>query len=213
MPRRFFITGTDTGIGKTVVSALLCAALDAIYWKPIQTGAGSGNETDRQTVMRLAKITEDKTILENYCFDDPVSPHLAARWSGTEIELFSMQRPLLPNAQALVIEGAGGVLVPINDREFITDLIKHLGYPAVLVSRSTLGTINHTLLAVQALKHAGISVMGVVMVGVENSDNRRAIQQFGQASVIGSVPELSRMDRDSLMDVYQNHFDQSAFSE
>ena len=146
MPSRFFITGTDTGIGKTVVSALLCAALGAIYWKPIQTGAREG--TDRTTVMRLAALPRDRTLPEAYRFAPPVSPHLAARCAGVRIELRKIKFRRLSLASAnLIVEGAGGALVPINDTQLMIDLMWHLKLPALLVARTSLGTINHTLLS------------------------------------------------------------------
>src|ERR1700722_13485713 len=106
MANRFFITGTDTGIGKTVVSALLCASLDAIYWKPVQTGTREG--TDRKTVMRLAEISASRTIPEVYSFAPPVSPHLAARLAGARIELGKIRMPRLASREGLIVEGAGG---------------------------------------------------------------------------------------------------------
>ena len=118
MPSRFFITGTDTGIGKTIVSALLCAALDAIYWKPIQTGAREG--TDRDTVIRLAALPRDRALPEAYRFAPPVSPHLAARRAGVRIELRKIKLSPLMLDGNLIVEGAGGALVPINDTQLMT---------------------------------------------------------------------------------------------
>ncbi len=112
MRHHFFVTGTDTGVGKTTLSALLCAALDAMYWKPIQTGTLEGS--DRATVMRLAGIGTDRTIDEVYKFVPPVSPDLAARWAGVEIDLAKINLPNHLSNDWLVVEGAGGVLVPIN---------------------------------------------------------------------------------------------------
>src|SRR5262245_26855611 len=149
-----FITGTDTGVGKTLLSALLVAALDRKYWKPIQTGASEG--TDRATVVKWAGITAEQTYPESYIFNPPVSPHLAAREKGTVIDLQRIQRPAA--AEAIVIEGAGGVLVPINDNEVMLDLIRQLGAPVLVAARTTLGTINHTLLTVAAIRNANISL-------------------------------------------------------
>src|SRR5215469_7106108 len=134
MPSHFFITGTDTGVGKTVASALLCAALDAIYWKPIQTGSREG--TDRSTVMRLAGMCRDQTIVEIYCFAPPVSPHLAARLAGRRIDLRKIRLPKLAAATALIVEGAGGVLVPLNEKQLMTALIRRLKLPVLLVART-----------------------------------------------------------------------------
>jgi len=172
MPSRFFITGTDTGIGKTTVSALLCAALDAIYWKPIQTGSREG--TDRSTVMRIAGLPRNRALLETYCFTPPVSPHLAARRAGVRIELRKIKLPSLPPEENLIVEGAGGALVPINGTQLMTDLMRHLSLPVLLVARTSLGTINHTLLSIAALRAARLDLRGVVMVGRPNRENRDA---------------------------------------
>jgi len=209
MPSRFFITGTDTGVGKTVVSALLCAALDAIYWKPIQTGARDG--ADRETVMRLAQLPPARIIPETYLFVPPVSPHLAARRAGVRITLTRIKLPRLAARANLIVEGAGGALVPINDRQFMTDLMRHLKLPVVLVSRTSLGTINHTLLSLAALRAARLDVRGVVMVGKPNSENRKAIERYGDIGVIGIVPQMKKIDRRTLRTVFNWHFDRKVF--
>ena len=207
-PSRFFVTGTDTGVGKTVVSALLCAAVDAIYWKPIQTGTREGS--DRPTVMRLAGLTRARTAPEAYRFAPPVSPHLAARRAGTRIDLRKIRMPRIGARENLIAEGAGGALVPINDTELMTDLMRHLGLPVLLVTRTTLGTINHTLLSLAALRAARLDVRGVIMVGKANRDNREAIERYGHAQVIGLVPRLARIDRGVLLHVFGKYFDAKA---
>ena len=209
MPDRFFITGTDTGVGKTMVSALLCAALDAIYWKPIQTGTREG--TDRETVMRLAQLPLNRAIPETYRFAPPVSPHLAARRAGVRIDLRKIRIPRLPAREGLIVEGAGGALVPINDAQFMTDLMQHLKLPVLLVARASLGTINHTLLSLAALRSAHLKVPGVIMVGKPNTENRKAIEQYGHVQVVGTVPWLKKADRTILLDVFRKHFDRRAF--
>ena len=209
MPSRFFVTGTDTGVGKTVVSALLCAALDAIYWKPIQTGTREG--TDRATVMRLAELSRARTAAEVYRFAPPVSPHLAARRAGVEIDFGKIKMPQIGRGANLIAEGAGGALVPINDKQLTTDLMRHLGLPVLLVTRTTLGTINHTLLSMAALRAARLDIRGVIMVGKPNRDNREAIERYGRARVIGVVPRLARIDRRALLDVFGRSFDAKAF--
>lgn len=207
--REFFVTGTDTGIGKTVLSALLCVALDAVYWKPIQTGSVEG--TDRATVMHCAEIPASRTREESYIFEPPVSPHLAARWANARIELARIRKPALPGGETLVIEGAGGVLVPINDSEFMIDLMRHLGAPVVLAARSSLGTINHTLLSLAALRRAEVPIAGVVLIGERNADNRAAIESFGNIRVIGEIPPLAAINRKALRDVFAEHFDAEVF--
>ncbi len=204
-----FVTGTDTNVGKTVLSALLVAALDATYWKPIQTGSSEG--TDRQSVMRWAEIPEEKTLPECYCFEPPVSPHLAAKQSGVKIRLDRIRRPNLASSGPLIAEGAGGVLVPINDSETMLDVMRHLAMPVVIASRSALGTINHTLLTVRALRDAGIEIRGVVMIGKENRENERAVEHFGEVPIAGRIPLLEKIDRTSLLNVFRSNFDAKHF--
>jgi dethiobiotin synthetase len=211
MPSRFFITGTDTGIGKTVTSALLCVALDAIYWKPIQTGSREG--TDRATVMRIAGLLRERTIAEAYSFAPPVSPHLAARLGGKRIELRTIKIPKLEERDNLIAEGAGGVLVPVNETQLMTAVMQRLRLPVILVARSSLGTINHTLLSLAALRAARLALGGVIMVGKPNDQNRKAIEHYGVARVIGIIPPLRRLNRAALMATFRNHFDRRAFAQ
>jgi dethiobiotin synthase len=203
-----FVTGTDTGVGKTVVSALLVAALGRLYWKPIQTGVSEG--TDRAAVMKWAGIPAGETYPEIFRFDPPVSPHLAAERLGTHIELHALRRPNEP--RRLVIEGAGGILVPINDNAFMIDVMHHLQAPALIVARTSLGTINHTLLTIAAIRAASLRAVGVVMVGTENSDNRKAIEHYGAVPVVGTVPWLEHINRSILTGIFERHFDKKAFA-
>jgi dethiobiotin synthetase len=207
--KKVFVTGTDTGVGKTLVSALLCSALDGAYWKPVQTGSRQG--TDRQTVRMLAGLMDEDEIPEVYCLPEPVSPHLAARWTGVRLRLAAFCRPHIPESKWLIVEGAGGVLVPLNDTEFMRDLIKYLAFPVVLVSRTAVGTINHTLLSLEALRHAEIEVLGVVLNGEENQDNREAIQHYGHVPILGWVPPLAKISRPELRRIFDEHFDKSCF--
>jgi dethiobiotin synthetase len=209
MLSRFFITGTDTGVGKTVVSALLCAALDAIYWKPIQTGTREG--TDRATVMRLAKLSAARTIPEAFRFAPPVSPHLAARCAGVKIGLRKIRMPEIASHENLIVEGAGGVLVPINDKHLMADLMRQLNLPVFVVARTSLGTINHTLLSLASLRAAGLEVRGVIMVGKPNRENRKAIEHYGDVQVAGTLPLLKKIDRRALRVAFSRHFNHKAF--
>jgi len=210
MKEDLFVTGTDTNIGKTVLCALLVAALDAIYWKPIQTGVSEG--TDRESVMRWAEVTEDSTLPECYRFDPPVSPHLAAAAAGVTIDLARIRRPPTDPGRHLVVEGAGGVLVPVNDSQSILDLICQLAMPAVVASRTAVGTINHTTMTVHELRNAGASVKGVVMIGLENKDNERSIERYAKVPVIGRVPWFGYIHRSELLRAFQNNFDQQYFT-
>lgn len=210
MPSRFFITGTDTAVGKTTVSSLLCAALDAIYWKPIQTGTREG--TDRATVMRLANLPRSRTLPETYRFSPPVSPHLAAQRARVRIELRKVRLPQVAPHENLIVEGAGGALVPINSTELMTDLMSHLGLPVLLVARTTLGTINHTLLSIAALRAAHLDVRGVILSGKPNRENRRAIERYGKIEVLGAVPPLNKMNRAIFREIFRRHFHRQAFN-
>jgi dethiobiotin synthase len=202
-----FVTGTDTGVGKTLLSALLVASLNRNYWKPIQTGASEA--TDRETVIRWAGVPPDRTFAESYIFDPPVSPHFAAEQQGITIDLSRVRMPQSP--VPLIIEGAGGVMVPINGHEFMLDVMRHVGAPVVVAARTALGTINHTLLTLAALRNAALDVRGVVMIGNVNPENRRAVEHYGHVPVMGWIPWLDRINADMLRSVFARHFDASCF--
>ena len=209
MNKHFFVTGTDTGVGKTVLSAVLCAGLDAWYWKPVQTGTAEGS--DRATVMRLAGIGAERTLEETYSFVPPVSPHLAAHWAGVEIDLARFRVPPEVGGQWLIVEGAGGLLVPLNARQFMLDLIVRLHMPVIFAARSGLGTINHTLLSLAALHSADVPVHGVVLIGEPNKDNRATIERYGHTRVLGEIPMLAQLHRSALLQVFLTQFDRDAF--
>jgi len=205
----YFVTGTDTNVGKTVLSALLVAALDARYWKPVQTGAIEG--TDREAVRKWAGVSEDRLAAEQYCFDPPVSPHLAARAAEIEIRLDDFKLPEAPEGARWIVEGAGGVMVPLNERDLMRDLMKRIEVPIIIAARTALGTINHTMLTLAALRELRLPICGVVMIGEENLENRRAIEHYGNVRVIGHIPVLEKINRATLLEVYEKHFDQRAF--
>ena len=183
---RVFVTGTDTGIGKTVVSAWLCRHLRAQYWKPIQSGLDA--PTDSATVAALAEVT---VLPEAYRLTAPLSPHIAAARDGVRIAL---ERIVAPSVPRLIIEGAGGVFVPINEDLLMLDCIGHIAAPVIVVARTTLGTINHTCLTLEALRARAVPTLGVVMVGEANDDNRRAIERYGDTNVLATLPRLAHID-------------------
>jgi dethiobiotin synthase len=195
--RGLFVTGTDTGVGKTVVSAALMhryrPAVLLRYWKPIQTGIEQDDDT--ADVERLGACGSDELERTGIRLPRPLSPHLAARLQGTAIAI----DPLLSSIAAAcgsirwIVEGAGGVLVPINQTETMADLMSVLGLPVVVVSRTTLGTINHTLLTLEALRRRALRVAGVVMVGERHAENRGAIEQYGNVPVLGEMPHFSAL--------------------
>lgn len=185
----FFVTGTDTDVGKTVVSAWLVARLGACYWKPVQ--AGNHPETDSAIVRRLSDVSPDRILPEAYVLPEPIAPHEAARRAGVTIDMTKLVPP--PCDRPLVIEGAGGLMVPLTDRAFVIDLARELDLPVVLVTRSTLGTINHTLLSLEAIRRRGLHLAGVVVNGPETPHNRAAIERYGQVEIIAEIPWLDQM--------------------
>jgi dethiobiotin synthetase len=205
----YFVTGTDTNVGKTVLSALLVAALDAIYWKPVQTGTSEGS--DRESVRQWSEATPEQLPLERYQFDPPVSPHLASREAGIRIDLEAFEFPLAPAGRSWIVEGAGGVMVPLNERDLMRDLMQRIGFPAIIAARASLGTINHTLLTLAALRDAHLPICGVVLIGNSNIENHRAIEHYGDVQIIGHIPILKEINRAALLDVFEKHFDRQAF--
>jgi len=200
--RGLFVTGTDTGVGKTVVSAALMHRyrrdVALRYWKPVQTGIEQDDDT--REVAALGACEPDEVCTEGIRLPRPVSPHLAARLHGTTIEVGSLAAASEREtaARAWIVEGAGGVLVPLNRDQIMADLIVMLGLPAVVAARSSLGTINHTLLTLEALRNRGITVGGVVMVGDPNGDNRDAIERYGNVRVVGEMPRFDPLEPQTL---------------
>lgn len=199
-PEKFFVTGTDTGIGKTVISAMLMSALDATYWKPIQ--AGLEEETDTEFVQRTAGIPEDRIVPERYRLKTPMSPHGAADIDGIEIHLSDFKLPEF-KTKHLVVEGAGGLWVPINWKQSVLDLIEELALPVLLVARSELGTLNHTLLSLEALRRRNIDVFGVILNGPHHQSNKETIEHFGIVPV-WEVEPLELIDQNSLRKAFDN---------
>lgn len=189
--RGVFITGTDTGVGKTVVSAALMARyISARYWKPIQTGP----DDDTAEVQRLSGCGHDRVYLHGVRLPDPVSPHLAAQRANTRIDLPSLTGEVKEHNGTWIVEGAGGVLVPVNESGLMVHLMERLGLPVVVVARTTLGTINHTLLTIEALRARKLAIAGVVMVGDPNADNRAAIENHGGVKVVAEMPRIDPLN-------------------
>lgn len=195
MLRGVFVTGTDTGVGKTVVSAALCAAWNAAYWKPVQTGAADGDD-DTATVAHLAGLPPERVFAPGRVYGEPASPERAAALEGTEVRISDLTPPR--TSAPLVVEGAGGLLVPINADETMADLMGTLGLPAVVVARSTLGTINHTMLTLEALRSRGLPLLGVVISGPPNPHNREAIERHGRVQVLAEFPRLDEVTPEAI---------------
>ncbi|MFB9222233.1 dethiobiotin synthase [Paracoccus cavernae] len=185
------VTGTDTGIGKTLFSAGLTQALKARYWKPVQSGLDE--ETDSETVARL---TGRPVLPEAYRLALPASPHLSARMEGTVIEPARLAIP--PHSGPLVIEAAGGLMVPLAPDLLYIDQIAAWRAPAVLCARTSLGTINHTLLSLEALKARDVPVLGVVFVGIAHPENERIIPALGKTRRLGRIDPLATITAQSL---------------
>lgn len=181
-----FVTGTDTDVGKTVAAACLVKALSADYWKPVQSGTDEGDDSDE--VRRLTGMPAARIHPCSYRFKAPLAPDQAARLEGVKIDPHHLVAPVTD--RFLVVEGAGGLLVPLHNGFFMIDLIVRLGLPVVLVGRSGLGTINHCLLSLEALRSRDIPVLAVVLNGEPNPANREAIETHGRVH----VKDLRRMD-------------------
>lgn len=184
------VTGTDTGIGKTIFSAALAGALGAHYWKPIQ--AGVDPEGDKETVAALSGLPADRILPEAYRLITPASPHLAARIDGVEIELDRLGLPQIDGP--LVVEGAGGLMVPISDRLLMIDLFAHWREPVILCARTGLGTINHSLLSIEALRARNIPIAGIAFIGEPHAENERIIPLMGNVPSLGRLPLLDPLD-------------------
>ena len=186
-----FVTGTDTGVGKTLVSAALLHRFRNTpglrYWKPVQTGIEVDDDTAE--VVRLSGVPDDRALHEGVRLPRPLSPHLSASLAGSSIAVAGLLETASrqDGSTHWIVEGAGGVLVPLNDRELMIDFMSVLGLPVVVAARSGLGTINHTLLTLEALRARALSIAGVVLVGPANVDNRIAIETHGRTAVIGEL--------------------------
>lgn len=190
--KTIFITGTDTDVGKTFISSLLVKAWDSAYWKPIQTGLESC-EADTKIVKNLTGFSEDRFLSPKVELSKPLSPWRAAVQENTYISVseFEVPQTTAKGVQSLVIEGAGGLFVPINETLITTDLIEALDSPVILVARSGLGTINHTLLSIEHLKQRKIKILGIILNGKPNPDNAAAIKNFANdVPILAQIPEV-----------------------
>jgi dethiobiotin synthetase len=203
------VTGTDTGIGKTMVCAMLMLALDGFYWKPIQSGTADG--TDRQHVATLTGLPDARFLEERYLLSQPLSPHRAAELDNTGIDPANLALPHGPEGRWLIIEGAGGVLVPVTRQMLQITLFSRWRAPVIVVARTSLGTINHTLLTLEALRRRDIAVLGVVFVGDATPDNERTISEMGAVKRLGRLPILPSANAASLREAFAAHFDRHDF--
>lgn len=207
MTRGFIVTGTDTNVGKTVFAAALAGHLGARYWKPVQ--AGLDDESDSDTVRRLTAGRAD-VLPEVYRLTTPCSPHEAARIDGIQID---PTRLVLPAGEApLVVEGAGGALVPLTNELLVADLFASWALPVILVARTALGTINHSLMSLEVLRSRGVEVAGIVFSGEQNAASEAAIVQFGKCRHLGRLPHLDPLTPQSLANAFAQHVHADQFA-
>ncbi len=200
------VTGTDTDIGKTVFAAGLTAALGARYWKPVQAGLADGS--DAASVVTLG-VPADHVLPEAYRLTTPCSPHLAAEIDDVTID---PERLTLPEVDGpLVVEGAGGVMVPVTRDLIFADLFARWGKPVVLVARTGLGTINHSLLSIEALRSRGVSILGIAFVGDAVEDSEATIATLGKVRRLGRLPRLDPLNAATLAEAFAANFDLEGF--
>ena len=180
------VCGTDTDVGKTVVSALLVQGLQATYWKPVQSGLEGGG--DRNRVRQLLDLSDERMLPEAYAFSQPVSPHWASELDASPIDQRSLALP--EHRGPLVVETAGGLLVPLTRNWLQIDQLAVWKLPIVLVARSGLGTLNHTLLSLEALRQRQLNVLGLILNGPPHADNPRTLEQLGRVPILAELPPL-----------------------
>lgn len=195
MSKRIFITGIGTGVGKTLTAACVTEALQADYWKPVQTGLEEG--TDTETVRMLLSNEVSVCHKEVYCLREPASPHLAARLEEVRIEtapILKQADVLQPADRWLVIEGAGGLMVPLNEEVFTLDLIRSLQAQVIIVAQNYLGSINHSLLTARVLQHSGIPVLGWIFSGEYHTNEDEVVAWSGYPK-LGRIPRVEKVER------------------
>lgn len=207
MSRGIVVTGTDTDIGKTVFAAALAAAIDGIYWKPVQAGLDQGG--DSAGVAALSGLPADRILPEAYRLQTPCSPHRAAEIDGVTIDPARLALPACD--RPLVVEGAGGVLVPLTRDLVYADMFARWGLPTVLVARTVLGTINHSLLSIEALRSRGVPILGIAFVGDANADSEATIAAIGGVRRLGRLPILADLTREKLAAAFAANFRRADF--
>jgi len=205
------VTGTDTGIGKTVFAAALTGALGAHYWKPVQAGLDEDGSGDADTVARLSGVAAAQILPNAWRLETPCSPHRAAEIDGVTIDPDALAPPSIEGP--LVIEGAGGVMVPITRSCTFADLFARWRYPVVLVARTELGTINHSLLSIEALKARGVPLLGIVFIGEPHGENERIVPLLGEVRSLGRLPMLEAVTPGALARAMRDSIDIAAIED
>lgn len=201
--RKIFVTGIGTDVGKTVVAAILTEALEADYWKPVQ--AGDLDNSDSIKVKNLISNSKSIIHLEGIKLSEPMSPHAAADIDSVEIDLPSFVVPRTENN--LIVEGAGGLMVPLNEKDLIIDLIEHIDAEVVLVSQNYLGSINHTILSIETLNSRGLKVIGIIFNGEENAETEKYILNYSGLKCLGRIKQHSTINKDVVLS-YKTEFSQ-----
>ena len=201
------VTGTDTDVGKTVFAAALAGAIDAHYWKPIQ--AGLNPSSDAENVALLSGLPGERILPEAYRLTTPCSPHRAAQIDGVMIDPDRLALPQIVGP--LVVEGAGGVLVPVTQQLLFADLFARWAHPVVLVARTALGTINHSLLSIEALRRRGVPILGIAFVGDAQGDSEATIARIGSVKRLGRLPLIDPLDATTLAAAFAAAFDLDEF--
>lgn len=202
MTQGFIITGTDTGVGKTVVAAAYAGALGAAYWKPVQCGLEGGGDSER--VRTLSGLPAERILPETYRFSMAASPHRAAEAEGVTVSVGNLTLPDVDGP--IVVEGAGGLMVPLTREALLIDVFASWRLPVVLVARTALGTINHSLLSIEALNGRNIPILGIAFVGDEMPDTERTIAEMGGVRRLGRLPHIDPLTRASLNGAFAENF-------
>jgi dethiobiotin synthetase len=207
MTQRLVVAGTDTNIGKTVLSAALVSAVDGYYWKPVQSGLDG--PTDADVVRELSRLPQGRILPEAYRLKMPASPHLAAEREGVEIDVENLRLP--ETDRALVVELAGGLMVPLTRRLLQIDVIAQWGVPVVLCASTRLGMINHSLLSIEALQRRAVPLAGIAFIGEELADSERTIVEMSGVRLLGRLPHVDPLNAETLRAAFDQHFDLDAF--
>ena len=208
MNQKFVITGTGTDIGKTVFASALTSALGAYYWKPVQAGLDDG--TDSETVARLGNIAPEFILPETFRLNTPASPHYAAAIDGVSIKLADLSPP--PINGALIIEGAGGALVPVNDNLLYADVFAAWQILAIIVASTQLGTINHSLMTIESLRSRDVPIHGIAFIGPQVTDSEDIICQLGMVKHLGRLPIIENLSADTLRQAFDDGFSMADFT-
>lgn len=194
LTKGFFVTGTDTGVGKTVASLGLCLTLKADYWKPVQTGV----PTDSDYINQF--LPKERIHSSSFQFKEPLSPNQSAELENSKIDLNQIK---YPSAPFLVVEGIGGVLVPLNNKHTVLDLIKKLDFPVIIVARTGLGTLNHTFLTIEALKNRNTPIAGLILSGTPHSRNKKDLESLTEVPIILELDYLEDITEENLIESFE----------